>query len=201
MDARTEILTRIRAATTRREPVTIPRDYDHALPEGTDVVALFAERAADYRADVRRVGWDVAAGVRAVVRDLGLRSLAVPPGFPADYLSGVDIEVRRDDPPLGMAELDATDAVITECAAAVAETGTIVLGPDQGRRAVTLVPDVHLCVVPADRVVGAVPELDHAAARLPATWVSGPSATSDIELQRVEGVHGPRTLVVLLTGP
>ncbi|GLW93882.1 LutC/YkgG family protein [Actinokineospora globicatena] len=204
VNARDEVLRRVRAAIgPQREHVDVPRDYRRAAPDGTDVVALFAERVADYRADVRLVGWDVAAEVRWVVRDLGIRSLAVPVGFPADYLTGledgldgVDVELRRDDPPLSTADLDATDAVITECAAAIAETGTLVLGAAQGRRALTLVPDRHLCVVHADRVVGAVPEVPEVP--MPVTWISGPSATSDIELHRVEGVHGPRTLVVLV---
>ncbi|GLW87396.1 lactate utilization protein C [Actinokineospora globicatena] len=204
MNARDEVLRRVRAAIgPRREHVDVPRDYRRAAPDGTDVVALFAERVADYRADVRLVGWDVAAEVRRVVRDLGIRSLAVPVGFPADYLTGLEdgldgvgVELRRDDPPLSTADLDATDAVITECAAAIAETGTLVLGAAQGRRALTLVPDRHLCVVRADRVVGAVPEVPEVP--MPVTWISGPSATSDIELHRVEGVHGPRTLVVLV---
>ncbi|GAA2993810.1 LutC/YkgG family protein [Actinokineospora diospyrosa] len=210
MDAREEVLARIRAALgPRRERVEVPRDYHRQPPEGTDVVALFAERVADYRADVRRVtaACGVADEVGRVVRELGIRSLVVPVGFPDAYLSGVDgdgaggrdhVELRRDDPPLSTAQLDDSDAVITECAAAVAETGTLVLGRDQGRRALTLVPDRHICVVRAERVVGTVPQLP--AVPPPATWVSGPSATSDIELHRVEGVHGPRTLVVLVVG-
>ncbi|MBM7772333.1 L-lactate dehydrogenase complex protein LldG [Actinokineospora baliensis] len=201
MDAREEVLARIRSALgPRRERVDVPRDYRRELPEGTDVVGLFAGRVADYRADVRRVpgGADVAGEVGRVVREWGIRSLVVPPGLPGEYLSGVDVEFRGDSPPLTTAELDDCDAVITECAAAVAETGSLVLGRDQGRRALTLIPDRHICVVRAERVVGTVPQV--LSVPPPVTWVSGPSATSDIELHRVEGVHGPRTLLVLIVG-
>ena len=125
----------------------------------------------------------------------------MPPGLDLPLPPAVAVTVDSGD--LTAADLDAFDAVITRAAVAIAETGTIVLSgaPDQGRRAISLVPDYHLCVVSAGQVVHLVPE---AVARLapaagaPLTWISGPSATSDIELERVEGVHGPRTLEVLL---
>jgi L-lactate dehydrogenase complex protein LldG len=158
-------------------------------------VDLFAERVADYRAVVERCGADeVAARVAAVVE--GLR-VVVPDGL------GFDVPGGLPDTGLSAAELDAVDAVVTTATVGIAETGTIVLdhGPGQGRRALTLVPDVHVCVVRADQVVADVPDavrrLDPAR---PLTWISGPSATSDIELDRVEGVHGPRTLHVLVVG-
>ena len=180
----------------------IPRDYvrAHHDPAEHDIVALFAERAADYRAVVERVAEADIAG--AVARALTGTRYVVPDGVPSAWLPA-GVAVVRDDPPLSAAELDATDGVITGCAAAIAETGTIVLdhGPGQGRRALTLVPDFHLVVVRAGQVAADLPD---AFARLeparPHTLISGPSATSDIELIRVEGVHGPRTLHVLLAG-
>ncbi|MGQ0840600.1 LutC/YkgG family protein [Actinokineospora sp.] len=204
MDARTEILARVRAALgDAREDVVVPRDYQRDAG-AHDVVALFAERTADYRAVVHRVSpADLSEAVAAALRTAGVRTLVVPRDIPADWLSEVDAVVRADDPPLTVRDLDAADGVLTGCAIAVAETGTIVLdaGPAQGRRALTLVPDYHLCVVRADQIVGTVPEAVAAvAATAPLTWISGPSATSDIELHRVEGVHGPRTLVVLVVG-
>ena len=117
------------------------------------------------------------------------------------WLVADGVERVSDTPPLPSAELDGIDAVITGCAIAIAETGTIVLdgGPDQGRRALTLIPDHHLCVVRAGQVVDDVPAAVAALdPRRPLTWISGPSATSDIELRRVEGVHGPRHLYVLI---
>jgi L-lactate dehydrogenase complex protein LldG len=206
--AREEILARIRAANgARPAPAAvldgyraIPRGYLHAHhdPAEHDIVALFAERAADYRAVVERVaGSDVPA---AITRALTGTRYVVPDGLPPAWLPA-GIEPIRDDPPLSAAELDATDGVITGCAVAIAETGTIILdhGPGQGRRALTLVPDFHLVVVRAGQVAADLPD---AFARLdparPHTLISGPSATSDIELIRVEGVHGPRTLHVLL---
>jgi L-lactate dehydrogenase complex protein LldG len=218
--AKDQILARIRAATSGGPPrsdaetdaayAALPREYLRAHHEAgpQDIAALFAERAADYRAVVERVTEaDLAA---AVARILTARSAAaagpfvVPDGLPAGWLAALPatIELARDEPPRSAAELDAMAGVITGCAVAIAETGTIILdhGPGQGRRALTLVPDFHLVIVRADQVAA---DLADAFARLdparPHTLISGPSATSDIELIRVEGVHGPRTLHVLLT--
>lgn len=199
---REAVLARIRAALVDRPPaVETPRDYDLALPEGTDLVALFMERCGDYRATVHRTTVDrLAPTIAAVLAARGVMRLAVPAGIPDEWLSGVAAERVRDDPPLAFRDLDTLDGVITGCAVAIAETGTIVLdaGPDQGRRALSLLPDLHVCVVMAGQVVGTVPEaLERLSPTRPQTWISGPSATSDIELQRVEGVHGPRTLDVV----
>jgi len=187
----------------------LSRDYLRAHHDaGThDITGLFAERAADYRAVVERVP---AAGLAAAVaRVLAGRAAAVPSSFvipdglPGEWLAGLpgEITLARDEPPLPAAELDRLSGVVTGCAVAIAETGTIILdhGPGQGRRALTLVPDFHLVVVQAAQVAADLPD---AFARLdparPHTLISGPSATSDIELIRVEGVHGPRNLHVLI---
>jgi L-lactate dehydrogenase complex protein LldG len=212
--SRDQILARIRAAVgdTPRPDVdeayrALPRHYLQAHHEH-DIVALFAERAADYRAVVERLpAPEVPAAVTRILtdraRDRGPEAtFVVPDGFPAEWIPA-GIAVVRDDPPLSAAQLDRLAGVITGCAVAIAETGTIVLdhGPAQGRRALTLVPDFHLVIVRAEQVTADLPE---AFARLdpgrPQTLISGPSATSDIELIRVEGVHGPRTLHVLLAG-
>jgi L-lactate dehydrogenase complex protein LldG len=185
----------------------------HHDPAGHDIAALFAERAADYRAVVERVpepGLAPAiAGILATRAAAVPGSFVVPDGLPAEWLAELPSGIRlaRDEPPLPAAELDRMSGVVTGCAVAVAETGTIILAhgpgaPGQGRRALTLVPDFHLVVVREDQVAA---DLADAFARLdparPHTLISGPSATSDIELIRVEGVHGPRNLHVLLTGP
>jgi L-lactate dehydrogenase complex protein LldG len=170
---------------------------------------LLAERLADYRASVRRATHGTrAAVVAAALAERGVRRVVVPAGL--DLLVVLqalppDVDLIIDDD-LSPQDLDAVDGVITGAAVAIAETGTIVLdgSPDQGRRAITLVPDYHLCLVRADQVVELVPEaIDRLAPRSgqPLTWISGPSATSDIELSRVEGVHGPRTLEVILVEP
>jgi L-lactate dehydrogenase complex protein LldG len=204
-DARAEVLGRVRAALGSGAGVPdVPRGYRGAgdVPaEG--IVDRFAERVADYRATVRRVtAEELPAAVAAACAERGARRLVTPPGGPVE-LEG--LELVADDPPLSPADLDGMDGVLTGCALAIAETGTIVLdgGVRSGRRAITLVPDYHACVVEAERIVASVPDAvaqlaEAAADGRPITLVSGPSATSDIELDRVEGVHGPRTLDVFL---
>ncbi|MDN5852346.1 MAG: LUD domain-containing protein [Actinomycetia bacterium] len=192
-DARADILGRVRAALAETEsyaePVTAPPG---ARPD--DVPARFAERVADYRAEVVRCVADEGAASVADALPSGA-TVVVPPGFDLDVPGAVV------DDGMSAAELDRIDAVVTACRVGIAETGTIVLDhePDQGRRAITLVPDRHVCVVRVSQVVADVPDaMERLDPARPLTWISGPSATSDIELSRVEGVHGPRTLVVVL---
>jgi L-lactate dehydrogenase complex protein LldG len=194
-DPREAILARLRAALADApEPVTVPRDYGLTLPPGTDLVALFTDRLLDYRAHVHTSLADAWQGVSR---------LLVPADAPRAWLAGFTGEVVVDDA-TPLSTLDSVDAVLTGCAVAVAQTGTIVLdgGPGQGRRAATLVPDRHLVIVRPEQIVGRVPEavrrLAAGSATRPQTWISGPSATSDIELNRVEGVHGPRRLDVVI---
>lgn len=196
MSAREDILERVRKALADRpDAVVVPRDYrpPGTLPADVD---LFAERAADYRAGVHR---DVAPSAVLAIR--GITRVVVPDGFP-DLL---DNAIEAVAEPVTTDTLDRVSAVVTTCAVAIADTGTVVLdhGPGQGRRALTLVPDYHLVVVRPDQVVASVPDaiaaLDPTRAPGALTWISGPSATSDIELSRVEGVHGPRTLDILIT--
>jgi L-lactate dehydrogenase complex protein LldG len=183
-------------------PVDIPRDYDVGPPAGTDIVELFIERVGDYRATVRRARpADLPSAIAAVLAGHGATRIVVPAGLPDAWLAGVDVTTAGDEPPLSHRALHAIVGVITPCAIAIAETGTIVLdaGTGQGRRVLSLLPDLHVCVVPAGRIVGSVPEaLAGLEPTRPLTWISGPSATSDIELQRVEGVHGPRRLEVIV---
>ncbi|HYO34851.1 MAG TPA: lactate utilization protein C [Geodermatophilus sp.] len=212
--AREEVLGRIRSALgdvppgETSEDFPVPRDYrrHREHPEGD--VARFGERVADYKATVEHVPpGGVAAAVAAALRRVGATRVGVPAGLPAEWVPAGDGDVTlvpdTAGEPLSVADLDALDAVVTGSTVGIAETGTIVLesGALCGRRALTLVPDVHVCVVRAEDVVDDVPA---AVARLrpdrPLTWVSGPSATSDIELDRVEGVHGPRTLHVVVVG-
>jgi L-lactate dehydrogenase complex protein LldG len=189
-------------------PAPVARDYRTAgQPRdlaADELLELLVDRLVDYRALVRRSTTSlVAASVVAALTERGARRIAVPQGILPAGLDRLEpgIELVGDDPPLTAAQLDGLDGVLTGCAVAIAETGTIVLdgGTGQGRRILSLVPDYHLVVVTAAQVVAGVPE---ALARLdparPQTWISGPSATSDIELDRVEGVHGPRTLEVIL---
>ncbi|MFW6773531.1 LutC/YkgG family protein [Nocardioides sp. CPCC 205120] len=212
MSARDEILGKVRTALAgverTREVPDAPRVPAYSPQERLD---LFVERVEDYKAVVERcpaaeVGERVLAAVR---RHAGPAALVVvPPDLDLDVvatLAAGDVDTVVDTPgaPLSALELDDTHGVVTAARVGIAETGTIVLDhtADQGRRAISLVPDLHVCLVRADQVVDDVPDavalLDPAR---PATWISGPSATSDIELDRVEGVHGPRTLHVLLVG-
>ena len=214
--ARKEILARIAAANGAAAPpaevdaayAALPRGYRraHHDPARTDIVALFAERAADYRAIVERVApADLGGAVARVLADVS--RFVVPAGLPAAWLAELPSDaaqrIVRDEPVLSARELDKISGVVTGCAAAIAETGTVILdhGPGQGRRALTLVPDFHLVVVRAGQVAA---DIADALARLdparPHTLISGPSATSDIELIRVEGVHGPRNLHILVAG-
>jgi L-lactate dehydrogenase complex protein LldG len=203
VSARAEVLGRIRSA-LGSAPVApeVPRHYHPAGFAAVDV-DLFCERVADYRATVHRVSAsELGAALEEAARRLGLRRVGTTL---APELDGV--ELVRDDPPLAVGDLDGLDAVLTGCALGIAETGTLVLdgAGASGRRALTLVPDVHLCVIAAEQVVATVPDAvahlaEAAADGRPITLVSGPSATSDIELDRVEGVHGPRTLEVFVVG-
>jgi L-lactate dehydrogenase complex protein LldG len=203
MSARDEVLGRIRTAlgADRNEDPEVPDGYrQDAGLSSAQLLDLLAERLSDYRAVVRRAEPAALRETIAVaLAQRGARRLVIPPGLDLPGpLDGIELVV---DDGLSARELDAFDGVITAAAAAIAETGTIILdgSAGQGRRALSLIPDYHLCLVQAGQVVGLVPE---AVARVrpdrPLTWISGPSATSDIELDRVEGVHGPRTLDVIL---
>ncbi|HEX6335641.1 MAG TPA: LUD domain-containing protein [Jiangellaceae bacterium] len=208
MNARDEVLARVRTALRDRpQPPAVVRDYRTA--DDTDgrrpdaLVDLLAERLVDYRANVRRCSQDgIAAAVATALRERGVRRVVVPDGLAPEWLgAAAGVDFVADDPILTPADLDDLDGTITSCAVAIAETGTIVLdaGPGQGRRALTLVPDYHLVIVLSERIVPSVPAaLARLDATRPLTWISGPSATSDIELQRIEGVHGPRTLEAIL---
>ena len=208
-----KVLGRIRAALAgaHAPPTEATRpDFLHSWDAPREeIVALFIEHAADYRADVRRVEADSAGlAITARLRERGIKRLVVPVDLPPEWIpEGVEL-LSDAGGILSHAELDASDGVLTGCALAVAQTGSLVLdgGVAQGRRALTLLPDYHLCVVRAEQVVGLIPEavsqLTPAVRdrRQPITLVSGPSATSDIELNRVEGVHGPRVLDILVVG-
>lgn len=197
MNARDEVLRRIRSALSERaEPGTVARCYRRAGAL-TASVDLFCERVEDYRASVHRTS---PVDIPELLARLLPGSVVVPDGFPDDLLVGIG-HVTRDHPRLDVRALDALNSVLTACAVAIAETGTVVLdaGAGQGRRALTLVPDHHVVVVRANQVVANVPEaLERLDAARPLTWISGPSATSDIELERIEGVHGPRRLDVVV---
>ena len=203
MGAREDILQRIKEANAGIEVRPVERAYRQgpvtaAAGEPSALLDLLEERLVDYRATVVRCRPD---GLASAVQ--GLLAAASPvlraPGVPSEWCAVAE----PDHEGLGAQELDAYAAVLTASTVACAETGTIALdaSPDQGRRAITLIPDLHVCIVRADQVVSSVPEmLSRLAGERPITFISGPSATSDIELDRVEGVHGPRTLHVVLVG-
>jgi L-lactate dehydrogenase complex protein LldG len=203
VEAREEILARLRSALGPAPTAPpVPREYradDDTDPAGR--LDLFVDRLVDYKAAVTRCGpGEISAAVADALSAAG--RLVTPVDVPGDWLSEYPGMVLPDDG-LTVGDLDGVDAVLTGCAVAIAETGTIVLdaGRAQGRRALSLVPDHHVCVVTAEQVVGTVPAgLRRLTPTRPLTFISGPSATSDIELNRVEGVHGPRRLHVVLAG-
>jgi L-lactate dehydrogenase complex protein LldG len=215
VSARDDVLARIAAAQQAASPPELPYEsIERTYRSGSDhdhqqVVERLVDRLIDYKALVRRCPVaGVPTDVARAVADRGLRSVAVPDDLDQEWLVRLDDVVIRpdnaDDSRLSATDLDKIDGVITACAVAVAETGTLILdgSAGTGRRILTLIPDYHLCVVLPHQVVADVPQ---AIARLeptrPLTMISGPSATSDIELNRVEGVHGPRTLEVIIVEP
>jgi L-lactate dehydrogenase complex protein LldG len=224
MTARDEVLGRIRTAIGGAEPGPPPPGGGPAAggPEAPpayrtrgeldtrQLLDLLTDRLIDYRSKVRRTPPDqLRPAIRSALAERGARRLVLPPGLDLPGLDqpGLDlpdgVELVVDDG-LSAQALDAFDGVITSAAVAIAETGTIVLdgSPGQGRRALSLIPDYHLCILHAAQVVALVPEaVERLSPGRPLTWISGPSATSDIELDRVEGVHGPRTLEVVLVEP
>ncbi|MFC4495122.1 lactate utilization protein C [Streptomyces ovatisporus] len=213
MNSRDIVLSRIRRALADvprekgPEETPVPRDYwqRHAARNDTQRIELLAENLTDYRAVVHLCTSAELPGVIAgLLRHRGARRVVAPWAVPDGWLPD-DVERLADSAEQSPRELDAVDSVVTGCAVAVAETGTIVLdaGEDQGRRRISLVPDHHICVVHApSQVVDSVPQaLSRLDPTRPQTWISGPSATSDIELDRVEGVHGPRSLDVVITSP
>jgi L-lactate dehydrogenase complex protein LldG len=213
--SREEVFARVKTALSDvliADPATdTPVLWEYGAPTAiTDSTALFIERVVDYRATVEKVvdKDGVAAAVARFLTEVEAESCAVPVGIDTAWVAKATadgVTILSDDPPLSKETLDQTSAVLTASCVGMAETGTIVLDhrSDQGRRILTLLPDTHICVIRADQIMTDVPQ---ALARLelsvraglPLTWISGPSATSDIELSRVEGVHGPRNLYVII---
>ncbi|MEY9815954.1 LutC/YkgG family protein [Streptomyces albogriseolus] len=208
MSSRERILGRVRRALADVPPgedAPVERDYlrEHGERTVEETVDLLAENLADYRAVVHRTDTGSLPGVVAeLLAARGTATVLVPPGLDTGWLAAAEVTRVPDEAGSTPRELDRVDSVVTACAVAIAETGTIVLdgSPDQGRRRISLVPDHHICVVRVpDQVVASVPQaLERLDPARPLTWISGPSATSDIELDRVEGVHGPRVLEVVL---
>lgn len=211
LSARAEILHRIRAAngldpdapTAQSAWSALARDYQRTSTlSHAAILDLLADRLRDYDAQVLRSTLaDLPRTINAMLSARSVQRLVMPPGLPPEWLPPGFIFTTDDS--LSSAELDHVDGVLTASTVAIAETGTVVLQnvPRQGRRAISLVPDYHLCLVRSDDVVETVPEAMarlHPTATLPTTFVSGPSATADIEMTRIKGVHGPRSLDVIL---
>lgn len=209
MNSRDTVLHRVRAALAGppgdHAAVVVPRQYRTSGSRSpAEVIERFAAHVGEYRAAVTRTHIEtVSDHLVARLTEVGHTTAVAPAGLDPGWLSALaeSLDIRLDAPPLTTEELDRVDVVVTAAAVGIADTGTIVLdgAADQGRRAITLVPDHHVCVIRTDQIVETVAE---ALARLeptrPQTWISGPSATSDIELDRVEGVHGPRRLDVII---
>lgn len=209
-NARDEILARIRHALTDTPPddtYAVTRDYHRQHGQRTEAqnIELLAENLTDYRAHVHRTDQNtLPATIARLLAEHGSTSVVIPHALPEAWTTALTGEIIPDTPDLTPHRLDQAHAVISACALAIAETGTIILdtGPGQGRRLLTLIPDHHICVVQVpQQLVASVPQaLKQLDPTRPQTWISGPSATSDIELDRVEGVHGPRKLDVILVG-
>ncbi len=212
MNAREEVLARIRSAHGAAPPPNlryedIRREYRTSSDSSLEALTeLLIDRLVDYRALVRQCAADdLATTVSRALAERGAQSIVAPYGLDSAWTAGTSTSVLTDglshDDQLSVAQLDAVDGVITTCAVAIAETGTLILdgSSGQGRRVLTLIPDYHLCVVFPDQILADVPQaLARLEATRPLTMISGPSATSDIELNRVEGVHGPRILEVII---
>ncbi|MDO5031969.1 LUD domain-containing protein [Corynebacterium sp.] len=204
--AKAEILKRIAAAQKQAglsSSVEIPREYQTTgTLNAEELREMLIDRLEDYKAAVHvTTEEELASTIAGILRDKGCRSVVYAPGMDASLLDSFDGEASPDDASSDPRQLDAVDAVVTESHVTSAQTGTIVLESGElcGRRALTLVPDRHVCIVRADQIVYGVPEMvSRINPERPATWISGPSATSDIELSRVEGVHGPRDLIVVI---
>lgn len=204
--AKEEILNRISTAQKQAglpDHVEIPREYQK---EGTlnedELREMLVDRLEDYKADVHVTDESgLNSTLVGILKERGCSSVVYAPGMDAGLLDGFEGTTTPDDNAKDPRELDAVDAVVTESHVTSAQTGTIVLESNEtcGRRALTLVPDRHVCIVRKDQIVYGVPEMvSRMNPERPATWISGPSATSDIELSRVEGVHGPRDLIVVI---
>jgi L-lactate dehydrogenase complex protein LldG len=212
VNAREEVLARIATAHRVAPPPDlryedIAREYRTTSDASAEALTeLLIDRLVDYRALVRQCRVDdLGATIADALEERGANKVVAPAGLDPSWMANLSADVRTDEPSSGdrlsVSVLDAVDGVITSCAVAIAETGTLILdgSPGQGRRVLTLIPDYHLCVVFTDQIVPDVPQaLARLTATRPLTMISGPSATSDIELNRVEGVHGPRTLEVII---